>query len=97
DATQTFTLTVDESAAFSSPASTTFTAGTAGTFTVTASGFPAPTLSESGTDAAARPRRAGARTCRRREKPRRAPRRGQRRGARVERDESRGRALSEQI
>jgi hypothetical protein len=46
DATQTFTLTVDQAAAFTSAAATTFTAGAAGSFTVTAGGFPAPALSE---------------------------------------------------
>jgi hypothetical protein len=48
-ATQSFTLTVNQAPAFTSAGSATFTAGTAGTFTVVASGFPAPTLSESGT------------------------------------------------
>jgi hypothetical protein len=48
DATQNFTLTVDEAPAFTSAISTTFTAGGAGTFTVTASGFPAATFSETG-------------------------------------------------
>jgi streptogramin lyase len=47
---QTFTLTVDQAPAFTSAGSTTFTAGTLGSFTVAASGFPLPTLSESGTD-----------------------------------------------
>src|SRR5208282_4092509 len=47
-ATQTFTLTVDQAPAITSAASTTFTVGTAGTFTVTATGFPAPTFSETG-------------------------------------------------
>jgi hypothetical protein len=47
-ATQRFTLTVDQKPAITSAGSTTFTVGTAGTFTVTASGFPAPTLTESG-------------------------------------------------
>jgi hypothetical protein len=50
NATQTFTLTVDQAAAITSPASTTFTTGTAGSFTVTATGFPAPTLSANGSD-----------------------------------------------
>ena len=45
---QTFTLTVDQAPNIFSPSSTTFTVGTAGSFTVTASGFPAPTLSETG-------------------------------------------------
>jgi hypothetical protein len=47
-ATQTFTLTVDEAASITNANSKTFTVGSAGTFTVTASGFPAPTLAESG-------------------------------------------------
>jgi hypothetical protein len=41
-ADQSFTLTVNESPAFTSAASATFTAGTAGTYTVAASGFPTP-------------------------------------------------------
>ncbi|MBZ5722427.1 MAG: putative Ig domain-containing protein [Acidobacteriia bacterium] len=49
DATQTFTLTVNQAAAITSAGSTTFAVGTPGTFTVTATGFPAPTISESGT------------------------------------------------
>ncbi|MFL6531445.1 MAG: LamG-like jellyroll fold domain-containing protein, partial [Chthoniobacterales bacterium] len=48
DATQTFTLTVNQAPAITSAASTTFTVGTAGTFTVTATGFPSPTFSETG-------------------------------------------------
>ncbi len=48
-ATQDFTLTVNQAPAITSSASTTFTTGTAGTFTVTATGFPAPTLALSGT------------------------------------------------
>ena len=48
DATQTFTLTVDQAPAITSANATTFTVGTAGTFTVTATGFPAPTFSETG-------------------------------------------------
>jgi type II secretory pathway pseudopilin PulG len=47
-ATQTFTLTVNQAPAITSANSTTFTNGLAGTFTVTATGFPTPTLSESG-------------------------------------------------
>jgi len=46
--TQSFTLTVDQSTAITSANNTTFLAGTAGSFTVTATGFPTPTLSESG-------------------------------------------------
>jgi hypothetical protein len=49
DATQGFTLTVDQSAAITSTSNTTFTVGAAGTFTVTATGFPAPTFTETGT------------------------------------------------
>jgi large repetitive protein len=49
DAVQSFTLTVNQAPAFSSVNNTTFTVGAAGTFTVTAGGVPAPTLSESGT------------------------------------------------
>jgi large repetitive protein len=47
-ATQAFTLIVDTAPAFTSTNATTFTAGTNGTFTVTASGVPSPTFSESG-------------------------------------------------
>jgi hypothetical protein len=46
DATQTFTLTVNEAPRFSSAAGGTFTEDAAGRFRVAASGFPAPTLSE---------------------------------------------------
>ncbi len=48
-ASQTFTLTVDQAPAVTSSASATFTAGTIGTFTVTATGFPKPAIAESGT------------------------------------------------
>ncbi len=48
DAVQNFTLTVNQAPAITSANSTTFTVGTAGTFTVTATGFPAPTFSETG-------------------------------------------------
>ncbi len=48
-ATQTFTLTVDQAPAITSAASTTFTIGTAGSFTVKATGYPAPTFTETGT------------------------------------------------
>jgi hypothetical protein len=48
DATQSFTLTVDQDAAFTSGASTTFTTGTAGSFGVTSTGFPTATLTETG-------------------------------------------------
>jgi hypothetical protein len=47
-ATQSFTLTVGQPPAITSASSTTLTAGTAGTFSVTTSGFPKPTLSETG-------------------------------------------------
>ncbi len=45
---QNFTLTVDEAPAITSASNAIFTVGSAGTFTVTASGFPAPTFAESG-------------------------------------------------
>ena len=48
NATQSFTLTVNQAPAITSASSATFTVGTAGSFTVTATGTPAPTLSESG-------------------------------------------------
>ena len=48
DATQTFTLTVDQAPAITSASNATFAAGTAGTFTVTVTGYPGPTLSETG-------------------------------------------------
>lgn len=49
NSSQAFTLTVDEAPSITSPASATFTAGTAGTtFQVTASGYPAPTFTETG-------------------------------------------------
>jgi hypothetical protein len=48
DATQNFTLTVNQAPAITSANSTTFTVGTAGTFTVTTTGVPTPTLSETG-------------------------------------------------
>jgi hypothetical protein len=48
NATQNFTLTVDAPAAITSTASTTFVKGHAGSFTVTATGYPLPTLGESG-------------------------------------------------
>ncbi|MCX6023782.1 MAG: putative Ig domain-containing protein, partial [Chloroflexi bacterium] len=43
DATQAFTLTVNQSPAITSAAAAMFTLGFAGSFTVTATGFPAPT------------------------------------------------------
>ena len=48
DATQTFTLTVDQSPAITSADNTTFTVGASGTFTVTTTGFPTAALSETG-------------------------------------------------
>lgn len=45
---QTFTLTVDQGAAITSPNTATFVARSANTFTVTASGFPVPTLGRTG-------------------------------------------------
>jgi hypothetical protein len=47
-ATQNFILTINQSSAFTSANNATFTVGTAGSFLVTATGFPKPTLSESG-------------------------------------------------
>ncbi len=49
NAAQSFTLTVNQAPAITSLESTTFTVGTAGSFTVTATGLPTPTLSETGT------------------------------------------------
>ena len=46
--TQTFTLTVNEAPAITSANAATFNEGAAGTFSVTATGFPAPTRSMSG-------------------------------------------------
>jgi large repetitive protein len=48
DGTQAFTLNVNQAPAITSAASATFTAGTAGSFTVTTSGFPAPSLAIGG-------------------------------------------------
>ncbi len=48
NATQSFELTVNQAPSFTSSNSTVFTVGIAGTFTVTAGGFPAPVLSETG-------------------------------------------------
>ncbi len=48
NATQAFSLIVDQAPAFTSANSTTFTVGLAGTFDVTASGFPAVTFGETG-------------------------------------------------
>jgi hypothetical protein len=49
DATQNFTLTVDEAPAITSASNTTFQNGVAGSFTVTTTGIPAPALTVSGT------------------------------------------------
>ena len=50
NATQSFTLTVDQAPAITSVSGVTFTVGTAGTFTVQATGFPTPpTITRSGT------------------------------------------------
>jgi hypothetical protein len=49
NATQTFTLTVFETPQITSATSTTFAVGTSGSFTVTANGYPAASISESGT------------------------------------------------
>ena len=49
NATQNFTLTITQAPAITSANNTTFTVGTAGSFTVTATGNPAPNLSETGT------------------------------------------------
>jgi sugar lactone lactonase YvrE len=48
EATQSFTLRVSQTPTITSTGSTTFVAGAAGSFTVTATGFPIPTLSEVG-------------------------------------------------
>ncbi|MGB2625469.1 MAG: putative Ig domain-containing protein [Candidatus Acidiferrum sp.] len=47
--TQSFTLTVQQAPAFSSASGATFTEGQLSSFTVTVSGFPTPTITESGT------------------------------------------------
>lgn len=49
DATQAFTLTVDQAPAITSAASATFVVGIPGSFTITTTGFPVPALSETGT------------------------------------------------
>jgi hypothetical protein len=49
DATQTLTLKAKEAPAFTSPSSAGFTVGVKGTFTVTASGFPTPSFTLTGT------------------------------------------------
>ncbi|MGA7343575.1 MAG: Ig-like domain repeat protein, partial [Terracidiphilus sp.] len=48
NATQTFTLTVDQPPSITNASIATFTIGVAGSFTVTASGYPSPTFSETG-------------------------------------------------
>src|SRR4029077_20570827 len=48
DATQNFTLTVNQAPAITSPAETAFAVGIASTFTVTTTGFPTSALSETG-------------------------------------------------
>ncbi len=48
NATQSFTLTVDQAPAITSATSTTFSVGGAGSFSVTTTGFPTPSLSETG-------------------------------------------------
>jgi hypothetical protein len=48
-ASQSFTLTINQAPTITSANNVTFTIGTAGSFTVTASGFPAATFSETGT------------------------------------------------
>jgi large repetitive protein len=48
DANQTLTLTVDAAPTITSADSTTFTEGQAGAFTVTTTGYPTPSLSETG-------------------------------------------------
>ncbi len=47
-ATQAFTLTNDEAPTITSPATATFYTGVAGTYTVTTTGYPAATITESG-------------------------------------------------
>ncbi len=49
NASQTFTLTVNQAASITSANSTTFMEGTGSSFTVTTTGYPVPSLSESGT------------------------------------------------
>ena len=49
NATQNFTLIVNQAPAFTSSNSTTFTQGSAGLFSITTSGYPAPTISLTGT------------------------------------------------
>jgi hypothetical protein len=47
-ASQSFTLTVDQAPVITSAGATTFLVGTRGSFTPTATGYPAPTITESG-------------------------------------------------
>src|SRR6185437_1730371 len=49
DASQSFTLTIDQAPSIISANSTTFTVGTSGSFTITSTGFPTAALLESGT------------------------------------------------
>src|SRR6185437_11175711 len=49
DASQNFTLTIDQAPAITSASSTTFTVGTAASFTITSTGFPTAAIIESGT------------------------------------------------
>ena len=48
NATQSFTLTVDQAPAITSANNTTFTEGSTGTFTVTSTGYPTATLTKTG-------------------------------------------------
>ena len=48
NATQTFTLTINQAPAITSPANVTFTVGTPGSFPVTTSGFPVPSIAPGG-------------------------------------------------
>src|SRR5262249_59499343 len=48
NAVQSFTLTVNQAPAITSANNATFTVGTAGSFMVTATGFPTPTLTQTG-------------------------------------------------
>jgi hypothetical protein len=48
EAEQSFTLTVDAAPVFTSAGNATFSEGTAGSFAVTASGYPAPTITKTG-------------------------------------------------
>ncbi len=48
-ATQSFVLANDEAPAITSPATASFSTGTAGTYTITTTGYPAPAITEQGT------------------------------------------------